>query len=241
MSKLRQRILARYRRLYADIDTPAILDMGHYFPAHAALAAQTGALRDEALRVLGDNPNIPRFHDITTTQTRISAEDGKNWRLFVVKSYGHVIRANAAQMPVLAGFLAGHREVTSAMISYLDPGKHIPRHRGPFRGILRYHLCLLAPAGGTDTGPWLEVDGQRVPYREGQGLLWDDTFPHEVLNPGDHARIAILLDIRRPVTRPRQRALFRVVMAGGRLASMALEGRMRVTPRPRPPKSLNRE
>jgi len=231
MSRLRQRILARYRRIYADIDTPPILELGRYFPAHDALAAQTPALRDEALRLLSANQTIPRFHEITTTQTRISASDGKNWRMFVVKSYGHLIRANAEQTPVLAAFLAQHPDVTSAMISYLDPGKHIPRHRGPFRGILRYHLCVFAPDGGTASGPWLEVDGQRIPYREGQGLLWDDTFPHEVLNPSDHPRIAILLDIRRPVTRIRHRLLYRLVMGGGWLASLVMETRMLTAPK----------
>lgn len=219
------RLSRRMRWIYRTLDTPPILDLDTVFPAHHALTALYPALRAEALAVFQGNPQIPRFHDLSPTQRRISASDGKNWRMFMVKSYRHLIRANAAQMPVLARFLKAHPQVTTAAISWLDPGKHIPRHRGPFRGILRYHLCLHAPDCGTDAGPWLEVDGQRIPYAEGAGLLWDDTFTHEVLNPGPNPRIALLLDVRRPVTRPLHRALFRLVMAGGRTYSWLHEKR----------------
>ena len=71
------------------------------------------------------------------------------------------------------------------------------------------------------------MDGQRVPYAEGEGLLWDGTFPHEVLNPGPNPRLALLLDIRRPVTRLRQKIAFRAIMRGGQLYSWINEGRMR--------------
>ncbi len=216
---MKRRLTARLKRLYADLDTPPILDMDGLFPAHADLDTAYPALRAEALAVFAANPDLPRFHDITPGQARISAGDGKNWRMFMVKSYGHVTSKNAAQTPALKQFLAANPQVTTAALSYLDRGKHIPRHSGPFRGILRYHLCLFAPDCGTDHAPWLEVDGQRIPYAEGAGLLWDDTFPHGVLNPGRNPRIALLLDIRRPVTRLMHRGLFRLVMAGGRFVS----------------------
>lgn len=229
-SRLSKRLTTRLRHLYADITTPPILETDAYFPAHQALKAAYPALRAEALAVFAANPNVPRFHDILSTQTRISASDGKNWRMFMVRSYGHTIARNAAQTPELTRFLKDHPEVTTAALSYLDPGKHIPRHRGPFRGILRYHLCLYAPDCGTGAAPWLSVADTRIPYVEGGDLLWDDTVPHEVLNPGPNPRIALLLDVRRPVTRWLHRALFAAMMAGGRLQSRLTEGRMRVPP-----------
>ena len=33
----------------------------------------------------------------------------------------------------------------SACLSFVAPGKHIPVHRGPFRGVLRFHLGLIVP------------------------------------------------------------------------------------------------
>ena len=227
-SFLIKRAKLRLRQFYSDIDTPPILDAEEYFPAYRALEAMAPDLAREALEVFNSNPNVPRFHDILKTQHRISASDGKNWRIFMVKSYGHLIRSNAAQTPILTKVLADLPQVKTATLSYLDPGKHIPRHTGPFRGILRYHLCLYAPDCGTDTPPWLAVDDVRIPYAEGKGLLWDDTYMHEVLNPGPNPRIALLLDIQRPVTRLSHRLAFRMMMAGGRIHSVLREGRMRV-------------
>ena len=203
------------RRLYAGVNTPPVLEMEKYFPQHSALVANSAAIRDEALAVFAANPNIPRFHDISSTQYRISDNDGKNWRMFMVKSYGHLITGNHEQMPLLTQFLKANPQVTTATISYLDPGKHIPPHKGPFRGILRYHLCLHSPDCESDNPPWLSVDGQRYPYSEGGDLLWDDTFMHEVLNPGPNPRIALLLDIKRPVRGLLHRFLYRITLFGG--------------------------
>ena len=33
----------------------------------------------------------------------------------------------------------------TAMISILSPRKHILDHRGPYKGVLRYHLGLIVP------------------------------------------------------------------------------------------------
>ena len=43
----------------------------------------------------------------------------------------------------------------------------------------------------------MNIDG--VPYRlgDGESLLWDDTYPHEVWNRSDRVRIALLLDVWR--------------------------------------------
>lgn len=86
----------------------------------------------------------------------------------------------------------------SASLSFLAPGKHIPPHRGPFRGILRGYLVLSMPKR-TDGTPAavLKVDGRDYRLDEGRFLLWDDTFMHEVWNDSDEVRIVLLLDIRR--------------------------------------------
>ena len=85
-----------------------------------------------------------------------------------------------------------------AAFSFLAPGKHIPEHRGPFRGIIRFHLGL---SGAVDDhgrpGAILRIDGVDHRLADGDMLLWDDTFPHEVWNRTSHLRVALLLDVRR--------------------------------------------
>lgn len=181
----------------ARIDTPPVLDMDRYYPGHRALEARLEALTAEAEALLARVGAIPRFHDISATQASISANDGKDWRLVILRSYGVEMTQNQRLLPALAAVLRDQPEVLSAAVSYLAPGKHIPPHRGPFKGILRYHLCLKA-AGDAEHPCYLRLDDGRHDYRAGEALLWDDTFEHEVRNDTDDYRIALLLDIRRP-------------------------------------------
>jgi aspartate beta-hydroxylase len=89
-------------------------------------------------------------------------------------------------------------EVLSATFSILEGGKHIPAHRGPYRGFLRYQLGLVIPTG-PDGEPRAElrVDDRTYLWRDGEGILWDDTYEHEVWNRADGYRIVFLLDVER--------------------------------------------
>jgi aspartate beta-hydroxylase len=181
------------------IEAPAVLNSETSFPGGADFVSRWQDLRNEALTVATAMDRIPRFHEIMRQQADISANDGRDWRMHVMKVYGAEVRANLERSPVMASLLSDHPEVVSATYSFLAPGKHIPLHRGPFRGILRFLLALSMPRNTDgDLGATLWVDG--APYRlaDGESLLWDDTYPHEVLNATDGVRVALLLDVRRP-------------------------------------------
>jgi aspartate beta-hydroxylase len=141
---------------------------------------------------------VPRFHDIMPAQADISANDGRDWRVFIMKAYGVTVENNLQRCPTVAALLDEAPEVVSAILSFLAPGKHVPEHRGPFRGILRFHLMLSMPRDGNGVPACvMNIDG--VPYRlgDGESLLWDDTYRHEVWNRSDQVRIALLLDVWR--------------------------------------------
>lgn len=180
------------------IHTPPILDIAQFFPAAARFTKAWTDIRTEALAIAGMLPTVPRFHDLMPEQAEISASDGRDWRMFVMKAYGVPVKENLRRCPVTASLLAQTPEAISAVLSFLAPGKHIPKHRGPFRAILRFHLMLSMPLDAKGHPACeLEIDG--VPYLLGEGdsLLWDDTFPHEVWNRSDEVRIALLLDVWR--------------------------------------------
>lgn len=187
------------RRIYdARIDTPPVLESSTYFPDAATFAAAWPSLREEALAVGGRLQAIPRFHEVMPAQIPISANDGKDWRVFILKVYGTCLDKNMAACPALAALLAASPDVLSATLSFLAPRKHIPRHRGPFRGVLRFQLGLSVPldADGRPAAV-LSLNDQEHRIGNGQYLLWDDTYPHEVWNHSDEMRIALLLDVRR--------------------------------------------
>ena len=192
-------VVGAVRALYdRRIATPAVLDDAHYFPNAPRFTQRWTDIRREALAVAGMLDNVPRFHDLMPEQTDISAHDGRDWRMFIMKAYSVPVEKNLARCPALAALLDETPDAVSAAFSFLAPGKHIPRHRGPFRGILRFHLMLSMPCD-RDGQPACELNIDGVPHhlKDGDSLLWDDTYPHEVWNRSDEVRIALLLDVWR--------------------------------------------
>jgi aspartate beta-hydroxylase len=209
-------LVASVRGLYdRRIHTPAVLEPAHFFPAAARFSAAWTEIRREALAVAETLPRVPRFQDLMPEQTDIAGADGRDWRMFIMQAYGVPVADNLARAPTVAALLERTPEAVSAVFSFLAPGKHIPAHRGPFRAILRYHLMLSMPEDENGR-PACEMAIDGVPYRlaDGDSLLWDDTYRHEVWNRSDQVRIALLLDVwRRDM--PADMALMSRALMGG--------------------------
>jgi aspartate beta-hydroxylase len=174
------------------------LDLADNFPDGYRLRAAWRDIRDEACAVARRLESIPRFHEIMPEQASVSANDDRDWRLFILKAYGTPIPRNMAQCPRLAALVSGMPDVLSTSLSFLAPDKHIPPHRGPFRGVLRFYMPLSMPRDEHgQPAAVLRIDGQDHHVDEGECLLWDDTYVHEVWNRSDRVRSALLLDIRR--------------------------------------------
>jgi aspartate beta-hydroxylase len=69
----------------------------------------------------------------------------------------------------------------------------------------------VAPDGHPAAVLTIDHREHRIGNRE--CILWDDTFPHEVLNRGDRVRIALLLDIRRRGMPPDMALLSRALIS----------------------------
>ncbi|HEY1992341.1 MAG TPA: aspartyl/asparaginyl beta-hydroxylase domain-containing protein [Gammaproteobacteria bacterium] len=209
------------------LGTPPRLDADRYFPGHADFEREFPAIRAECVALMAEMGAIPEFHELMQEQAELSRYGGRFWRMFILRAYGAGHRANLARCPALSRLLRAHPEVTSATFSILEGGKHIPAHRGPFRGVLRYHLPLVIPRG-IDGRPSnrLRVDGQTYALEEGRGILWDDTYEHEAWNDAPAVRAVLLLDVFRPEQPLGLRWLTRAVISGVGLAWL-LTGRGR--------------
>jgi aspartate beta-hydroxylase len=199
MSMFYDAMASMVRKIYdTRITGPAILQTKDYFPAADQFVGRWQQLRDEALHIAKNVQRVPLFHELLPEQEEISHKDKRDWRMFVLKAYGVPIHENLVQCPELARLVMTIPDVLSATLSFLAPQKHIPRHRGPFRGVIRFHLGLSVPASPAGR-PYtrLLIDDQEHLVGNGDSLLWDDTYPHEVWNSCDEMRIALLLDIRR--------------------------------------------
>ena len=187
------------RRIYdMRIEGPPVLDVATNFPSAERFSCAWQSIRDEAQAVAQQMHRVPRFHEIMREQTSISANDMRDWRMFILKAYGAEFPRNMAVCPTLAALVTASPEVLSASISFLAPGKHIPVHRGPFRGVLRLYLVLSMPlAADRRPAAVLKIAGTEHRLADGEYLLWDDTFPHEVTNDSDEVRTVLLLDVWR--------------------------------------------
>lgn len=187
------------RSIYdSRIAGPPTLDLDENFPDNHRFINAWRDIRGEALALTENIGRIPRFHDFMPEQYELSAGDTRDWRLFILKAYGTEIPHNMATCPALSSLVTSIPDVLSASLSFLAPGKHIPEHRGPFRGVLRFYMGLSVPCG-IDGRPATILRINGIEHRVGNGecLLWDDTYPHEVLNDSDRIRAALLLDVRR--------------------------------------------
>ena len=90
--------------------------------------------------------------------------------------------------------------MTTAMFSILSPRKHILDHRGPYKGVLRYHLGLIVPA--EKEACRIRVGDDIRHWEEGKSLMFDDTFNHEVWNDTDETRVVLFVDVLRPLPFP---------------------------------------
>lgn len=218
MSKLYDRVVGALRWTFDHrIHAPHQLDIASNFPGAGKFISRWTAIRDEALVLSRSMARIPRLHDVMQEQADISAADEIDWRIFVLKAYGAEIPRNMACCPILCAVLRDSPEVLSATISFLAPGKHVPRHSGPFRGIMRFHLGLSMPrAADGRPGSVLMVEDSEYRIDDGAGLLWDDTYPHEVWNDTNQVRIALLLDVWRPGMPADMRLLSHLIVTGVR-------------------------
>lgn len=166
-----------------------------YFPHHRLLEESYEKIRDEALRVYRGF-ELPAFHEVEPSQSRIS---DPRWKVFVFKWYSGEIEANSRLCPVTASLIRQIPEIHLAMFSVLEPKKYIPEHKGISKGTLRYHLGLEIPEG---SGCYLQIENQNYFWRVGEGVIFDDTYRHQVYNNSDELRIVLFCDIERPLPFP---------------------------------------
>ncbi len=138
---------------------------------------------------------IPTFHEVSPDQARISI--GDNWKTFVFRVFGERLDYNCLQCPRTAALLDSLPDLQNAWFSILEPHYHIPPHRGPTRAVVRAHLALRVPQDSDRC--WLRVDDRICHWREGELLIFDDTYEHEVRNDTDDVRVVLFLDFDRPM------------------------------------------
>ena len=154
-------------------------------------------IREEAAAVALRGEASPSLATISPDHRSI-AEVNK-WRSFFLWGYGYRIEDNAARCPRTAALVERIPGLNSAFFSILAPGTRIPRHRGVTKGLITCHLGLIVPRDGDAR---MRVHDRIVRWAEGETLVFDDTYSHEVWNDTAGTRVVLLIQFERPLRNP---------------------------------------
>jgi len=190
-----QRLMAVNNRLIGH----AVTLQSVYDPADfgwpAQLEARWEEIREEAQRVL-ETRRLPRIEQV------LGADQGNqgDWNTFVLLALRKPVEFNAELCPVTSDLVSRVPGISSALFSVFQAGTHLPSHQAPNRGVLRYHLGLIVPEPADSCQ--LRVLDEVLSYREGESILFDDTFEHEAWNRATEPRVTLLLEVDRPLRAP---------------------------------------
>jgi ornithine lipid ester-linked acyl 2-hydroxylase len=155
-------------------------------------------VREEVDALLENHADLPNFQDISRDQIEITDDD--RWKTFFLYGYGFTADLGVELCPRTAALMREIPGMTTAMISILSPRKHILDHRGPYKGVLRYQLGVIVPEDAASCR--IRVGEDIRHWQEGESMIFDDTFNHEVWNDTDETRVILFVDVLRPLPAP---------------------------------------
>ncbi|PVY78421.1 beta-hydroxylase [Tamilnaduibacter salinus] len=197
----------RGRRPIMDVDQ---------FPELDVIRQNWQTIREEALalhesRVFDQtsDPNSSAYYDIGF---RTFYKYG--WSKYYLKWYGTRHRSALSSCPETLRILDQVPCVNGAMFSVLPVGSKLTRHADPMACSMRYHLGLATP---NDSQCYINIDGMDYSWRDGDDLLFDETYLHYARNDAAADRLILMCDVERPT------------WIVGRIVNFFYKGLMRLT------------
>lgn len=179
--------------LFSRVPSKPYLDRSK-FPELDMLKDNWEVIRDEAMHLFDEGY-------IRAAEKNNDAGFGsffnKGWKRFYLKWYDKPLPSAELLCPKTVALVSGIPNVKGAMFALLPGGSHLNPHRDPFAGSLRYHLGL-STSNSDDCR--IFVDGQVYAWRDGEDVMFDETFVHWVKNETDKTRVILFCDIERPLS-----------------------------------------
>lgn len=178
--------------LFSAVPARPYLDLAA-FPALAPLKEHWEEIRDEALGLQGE----ARIRGSAAyDDAGFNSFFRRGWGRFYLKWYGEPPVSARAACPRTVALIEAIPQVRAAMFALLPPGGTLMEHRDPFAGSIRYHLGLVTPNSDACR---IRVDGIPYAWRDGEAVVFDETYVHEAENATDRARIILFCDVERPL------------------------------------------
>jgi len=205
--------------LFSGVPSKPYLDRSR-FPELDVLKDNWTVIRDEAMDLFDEGY-------IRAAENNNDAGFGsffkKGWKRFYLKWYDKPLPSAERLCPKTVALVSQIPNVKGAMFALLPGGSHLNPHRDPFAGSLRYHLGLSTP---NSEDCRIFVDGQVYAWRDGEDVMFDETYVHWVKNETDKPRVILFCDIERPLSSRLMTHINRVVSAvlGRATAPQNLDG-----------------
>jgi aspartyl/asparaginyl beta-hydroxylase (cupin superfamily) len=112
------------------------------------------------------------------------------------------VEPNAKQLlPAISRLVANVPSLANAELSVLAPGAELRLHKAGNRCFLRMHLGIIVPKGDV----CLELEGERLEWKEGKVMIFDDFYPHTAWNRTEQTRVILMVDLFRPMHKWQER------------------------------------
>src|SRR5215470_8001435 len=185
-------------------ETP-YLDMRD-FPDAVKLRENWEVIRDEAVALFegGHIRAASKYNDLGFNSFFRSG-----WRRFYLKWYDEFLPSARELCPRTVELLKSCPTVHAAIFALLEPGGRLVTHRDPFAGALRFHLGLSTP---NSPDCYIVVDGQPYYWRDGEGVIFDETYIHTAENKTAQPRVILFADVERPLRSRMMAAINRYVI-----------------------------
>lgn len=122
-------------------------------------------------------------------------EKGSMWKTFEFQFFG-IKNLKASQIcPKTAEIISQIPELVTAQFSILFPHSDILPHKGYSRIVLRNHLPLIVP---DELLCGIKIENQTHHWKEGELVVFDDSFLHEAWNHTDEIRVVLMFDVAKP-------------------------------------------
>jgi len=200
-------LLAPYNTLmyaFSSVAAKPYADVGR-FPELAPIGASWRMIREEALKLFDEGyiRAAAGYNDLG-----FNSFFRTGWKRFYLKWYDDFLPSAKALCPKTTELLAGIPSVNAAMFALLPPGGRLGAHRDPFAGSLRYHLGLVTP---NSDRCYIVVDGEKYFWKDGEAVMFDETYIHWAENTSDVTRLILFCDIERPLSNSIIRAINRII------------------------------
>jgi beta-hydroxylase len=186
--------------LFSAVSRKPILDLQE-FPDLTPLKENWETIREEA-RKLYTHGHIQPSENYSDLAFNTFFKRG--WKRFYLKWYGETLPSAEALCPTTVALVKQIPSINAALFASMEPRSKLGEHRDPFAGSLRYHLGLMTPNSDDCR---IYVDGTPYAWRDGQAIIFDETYIHSVNNDTDQRRIILFCDVARPLHTPIARAV----------------------------------